>query len=84
MSLHFSSRPDRVFVSVDERTGRSTISFFPAQVCAPLVIEDDSTGDRAMDEARGIVAKYPGCTIAGPHFHRSTEGRRRQRRRPPT
>ncbi len=69
-------------MSVDERTGRSTISFAPSDVCAPFVIEDDSSGDRAMVQARDIVARYPGCTIAGPHFHRSVEGRKRLRRRP--
>jgi hypothetical protein len=75
--------PDRVFVSVDARTGRSTISFFPAEVGAPYQFDTDPNGATAMAEAKVIAAKYPGCTVDGPHFHTSKEGgARRPRRRP--
>ena len=62
-------RPERIFVSVDESTGRSTISFAPNDVGSPVIREDDKTGQLAMKEARTISEKYPGCTIHGPHFH---------------
>jgi hypothetical protein len=70
-----SGNPDRVFVSVDERTGRSTISFFPAGVGSPYLCgSEDPSGAEAMAEARKIAAKYPGCVVDGPHFHSSREG----------
>jgi hypothetical protein len=76
-------RPDRVFVSVDESTGRSTISFAPADVGSPIQQDDDRTGSRAMAEARSISERYPGCTVHGPHFHAARPpGRFRVRRRP--
>jgi hypothetical protein len=58
-----------VFVSVDESTGKSTISFHPADVGSPVQHEDDKTGAEAMKEARSISEKFPGCTVHGPHFH---------------
>lgn len=64
-----NSRPDRIFVSVDESTGRSTISFAPSDVGSPLQQEDDRTGATAMKTAKAISDRYPGCTIHGPHFH---------------
>jgi hypothetical protein len=71
-----------VFVSVDESTGRSTISFHPADVGAPLQHEDDKTGSTAMQAARAISARYPGCTVHGPHFHAARPpGRMKFRRR---
>ena len=76
-------RPDRIFVSVDESTGRSTISFHPADIGSPVQHEDDKTGVVAMKEARSISEKYPGCTVHGPHFHAARPvGRWKVRRRP--
>jgi hypothetical protein len=78
-------KPDRVFVSVDESTGRSTLSFQPAEVCGPIQQEDDRKGERAMREAKAICEKYPGCTLHGPHFHAARPaGRSRPRRKPTT
>jgi hypothetical protein len=72
-----------VFVSVDESTGKSTISFQPADVGSPVQLEGDKTGVIAMQEARSICEKYPGCTLHGPHFHAARPaGRMRMRRRP--
>ena len=74
--------PDRVFVSVDERTGRSTISYFPADVGPPHQVEtEDRSGAVAMAEARKIAARYPGCIVDGPHFHTSKEGGAKRGRR---
>jgi hypothetical protein len=72
--------PLRVFVSVDESTGRSTLSFAPAEVGDPLTHDDDLAGDHALATARAIVAAHPGCTIVGPHRHASARGRPRPRR----
>ena len=69
--IRFVGRPERIFVSVDERTGRSTTSFAPTGVGAPVVREDDARGEQAMGAARAIAASYAGCVIAGPHFHSS-------------
>jgi hypothetical protein len=72
-----------VFVSVDESTGKSTISFHPADVGSPVQHEDDKTGATAMQEARSICEKFPGCTVHGPHFHTARPpGRMKMRRRP--
>jgi len=72
-----------VFVSVDESTGKSTISFHPADVGSPLQLENDKTGVTAMQEARSISEKFPGCTVHGPHFHAARPpGRMKMRRRP--
>jgi hypothetical protein len=75
-------RPDRVFVSVDESTGRSTISFQPPDVGSPIQHEDDKTGARAMSDAKTILEKYPGCTVHGPHFHAARPPGRMKRRKP--
>lgn len=74
-------RPDRIFVSVDVSTGRSTISFAPADAGTPFQREGDADGARAMRDAQAIVARYPGATIHGPHFHAAPTGRARARRR---
>jgi hypothetical protein len=63
--------PERIFVSVDQRTSSSTVSFAPQDVCAPIVRESDPQGELAMSSARAIAASYPGCAITGPHFHTS-------------
>jgi len=75
-------RPDRIFVSVDASTGRSTISFAPPDVGSPFQRDGDADGARAMRDAQAIVARYPGATIHGPHFHAAPTGRARPRRRP--
>lgn len=77
-----TGRPDRIFVSIDESTGRSTISFSPADAGVPFPRDNDSDGALAMRDARAILARYPGATIHGPHFHAAPTGRVRQRRRP--
>jgi hypothetical protein len=75
-------RPERIFVSVDASTGRSTISFAPPDAGSPFQREGDADGARAMRDAQAILAKYPGATIHGPHFHAAPTGRARPRRRP--
>jgi hypothetical protein len=76
-------RAERIFVSVDESSGRSTISFMPADIGAPIVHEDDRTGVLAMRDAKAIADDHPGCTIHGPHFHAARPpGRKRVNRRP--
>jgi hypothetical protein len=76
-------RPERVFVSVDESTGKSTVSFHPADVGSPVQHEGDQKGETAMSEARSIAKQYPGCTVHGPHFHAARPvGRWKTRRRP--
>jgi hypothetical protein len=75
-------RPERIFVSVDASTGRSTISFAPADAGSPFQRDGDADGARAMRDAQTILAKYPGATIHGPHFHAAPTGRARPRRRP--
>jgi len=72
--------PERIFVSVDESTGRSTLSFAPADVGDPVPHDDDRAGAAALATARGIAAAYPDCTVIGPHFHASARGRPRHRR----
>jgi hypothetical protein len=76
-------RPEKIFVSVDESTGKSTVSFQPADVGSPSQHDDDKKGEAAMTEAKSIADKYPGCTIHGPHFHAARPpGRWKARRRP--
>lgn len=83
-ALRLKGSPERIFVSVDDSTGKSTISFQPADVGGPVQHEGDKTGQIAMQEARSISAKYPGCTVHGPHFHTARPpGARWKRRRPP-
>jgi hypothetical protein len=82
-AMRLIGRPERVFVSVDESTGKSTISFHPPDVGPPVQHEDDKTGDAAMQEARTISEKYPGCTVHGPHFHAARPANARWKRRRP-
>jgi hypothetical protein len=70
-AIRFAGRPERVFVSVDERTGRSTMSFAPVGVGTPVVREADARGEGAMLTAQAIAVMYAGCVIVGPHFHTS-------------
>jgi hypothetical protein len=76
-----SGRPERIFVSVDQSTGRSTISFAPTDAGSPFQREDDADGALAMRDARAILTKYPGATIHGPHFHAAPTRRPRARGR---
>lgn len=78
-----ASRPERVFISVDASTGRSTLSYAPADVGAPITLDEDPDGEGALRTANAIVATYPGCAITGPHFFESAKGRPRRRGRPP-
>ena len=76
-------RPERIFVSVDESTGRSTLSFQPTDIGGPVQHEEDHKGTLAMADAKAIVDKYPGCTVHGPHFHAARPvGRTKMRKRP--
>ena len=78
-----NARPERIFVSVDKSTGRSTISFAPSEAGSPVLQEDDRTGALAMRAAKAISERYPGCTIHGPHFHAAHRpGRKRVFRKP--
>jgi hypothetical protein len=84
MSYRLNTRPERIFISVDESTGRSTTSFAPAEAGAPIVHESDRTGELAMRDAKAISQIYPGCSIHGPHYHAARPpGRKRIARRPP-
>jgi len=74
-------RPDRIFVSVDESTGRTTISFAPAEAGEPILHEDDKSGARAMKDAQALMSRYPGATVHGPHFHAARPPRARVRSR---
>jgi hypothetical protein len=83
MPNRLRTRPDRIFVSVDQSTGRSTISFAPADAGAPIQHEGDTTGARAMRDAKVISDTYPGSSIHGPHFHAARPpGRKRLVRKP--
>jgi hypothetical protein len=74
-------RPDRIFVSVDESSGRSTVSFAPPDAGSPILFEDDKTGTLAMKGAQTIVERYPGVTVHGPHFHTARPPNARKPRR---
>ena len=83
MANRLNSRPERIFVSVDESTGRSTISFAPADAGSPIVHEQDFKGELALRDAKAISQSYPGCSIHGPHYHAARPpGRKRPSRRP--
>ncbi len=73
--------PDRIFISVDESTGKSTVSFFPADVGSPFQHDGDHDGQRALKDAKAIIARYPSCTIHGPHFHAARPPKARPRKR---
>src|ERR1043166_5307429 len=77
-------RAERIFVSVDESTGRSTISFQPTGVGDPILYDDGRTGAGASRGPQAISAAHPGSTIHGPHFHGARPvGRKRVARKPP-
>lgn len=75
------TRPDKVFISIDESTGRSTLSFQPTDSGEPFQYDDDKAGKRALEGAQAITARYPGCTISGPHFHAARPAKVRLRPR---
>ncbi|HWE27447.1 MAG TPA: hypothetical protein VHB97_05560 [Polyangia bacterium] len=80
--IRLKTRPDRIFVSVDQSTGRSTISFAPSEAGKPILHEDDRTGALAMRDAKAICDSYPGASIHGPHFHAARPpGRKRMTRK---
>jgi len=82
-SIRLNTRPERIFISVDESTGRSTISFAPPEAGSPILHEGDHTGALALRDATAIAERYPGSTIHGPHFHAARPpGRKRIVRRP--
>ena len=83
MEARMKTRPDKIFVSVDESTGRSVISFQPQDAGDAIFYEDDKAGSRAMKTAQTIVDKYPGSTIHGPHFHAARPANARIRRKAP-
>jgi hypothetical protein len=80
-NVRLRTSPDRIFISVDESTGKSTVSFFPADCGTPLQYEDDKEGKRALQDAKSITAKYPSATIHGPHFHAARPAKARPRKR---
>jgi hypothetical protein len=83
MEARMKGRPDRIFISVDESTKRSVISFQPPDAGDAIAYEDDEGGSRAMKTAKGICDKYPGATIHGPHFHAARPANARVRRKAP-
>ena len=74
-----TGRPERIFVSVDASTGRSTISFSPEDAGPPFPRDGDADGALAMRDAKAIATRYPGATIHGPHFHAARGSRPRRR-----
>jgi hypothetical protein len=83
VATNLRGRPERIFVSVDESTGRSTMSFMPTDIGTPVQHEADHKGVLAMADAKALVDKYPGCTVHGPHFHAARPaGRTKMRKRP--
>jgi hypothetical protein len=82
-AIRLKARPERIFVSVDQSTGRSTISFAPSDAGSPILHEGDIAGALAMRDARAIAESYPGSSIHGPHFHAARRpGRKRAVRKP--
>lgn len=77
------NRPERIFISVDESTAISVMSFHPADAGDPFRYDDDKTGKRALAGAQAITTKYPGCTVSGPHFHAARPAKARIRPRKP-
>jgi len=76
-------KPEKIFISVDESTGRSTVSFSPAGVAEPFSHDADHKGVKALADAKKIVSQHPGCTIHGPHFHAARPAKARVRPRRP-
>ena len=78
-ATRLTGAPEKIFVSVDESTGRSTLSFAPADVAAPIQFENDPRGELALTQAREIAAAYPGSAVVGPHYH-AARGKQRVKR----
>ena len=76
-------RPEKIFISVDESTKRSTLSFQPPDTGDPVSYEDDVKGTRALADATSVAAKFAGCIISGPHFHAARPAKARVRPRKP-
>lgn len=83
VAVVLNGTPQRIFISVDETTRRSTVSFLPPDVGKPFQFEDDAKGEQALERAREIASAHGGCTVEGPHFHASNPDRPRRPRRPP-
>lgn len=80
-SSRLRGNPDRIFISVDESTGTSTVSFFPVECGAPYQHTNDAEGKLAMQDAKSILAKHPKVMISGPHFHAARPAKARVRKR---
>jgi hypothetical protein len=80
-SSRLRGNPDRIFISVDESTGTSTVSFFPVDCGSPYQLTNDGDGALALKDAKAIIAKHPKCTIHGPHFHAARPAKARPRKR---
>lgn len=48
---NLASAPERVFISVDSSTGRSTLSYAPATAGTPITRDDDPKGEHALGVA---------------------------------
>lgn len=83
VAVNLHGTPQRIFVSVDETTKRSNISFLPPDVGTPVQFDDDLKGEQALKLAKEIAKAHGGCTVEGPHFHSSNPGKPRRPRRPP-
>ena len=51
------NRPERIFISVDESTAISVMSFHPADAGDPFKYDDDKTGKRALAGAAAPVIR---------------------------
>jgi len=80
-SSRLRGNPDRIFISIDESTGTSTVSFFPVDCGSPYQHTNDADGKLALQDAKSIIAKYPKCTLHGPHFHAARPAKARPRKR---
>jgi hypothetical protein len=80
-SSRLRGNPDRIFISIDESTGTSTVSFFPVDCGSPYQHTNDSEGKQALEDAKSILAKHPKATIHGPHFHAARPAKARVRKR---
>ena len=81
--MRLRGKPDKIFISVDESTGRSTVSFAPPDVGTPFSHDGDHKGTKALEDAKKIIQQHPTCTIHGPHFHAARPAKARLRPRRP-
>ena len=68
-AFRFARPPERIFISINESTGRSTISFAPSDASNPIVHEGDPDGAAAKRDAKTISETYPSATTHGPFAH---------------